>query len=316
MLKVKDISEVVFGTSMSGYKKDEVDIFLDKVLEDYKQFESILTTQQNKIAALEKEISDKDISMNSLNTVLISAQKLADSIVDEAKKQAEETIEAANTESENIKLRTKKALEEIDAVLTEQKKNAQAQVDLMLEEAARKTEGMILAAKDSVTREQLLFDKLKSEVAEFKASIKNTYKEHLESLSKLPEEVVLNPELAASTIEEIINNEPNLLKFIEKASDVTENDDSETDVPAEEAAEEAPAEEKVTEDAIAAEEVAEEATIIMDAITLPTEEATPEAPEKSASGFVIQSIDDDEEEENTNEDDTPAFSKGFFAKHK
>ena len=305
MLKAKDISEAAFGTSMSGYKKEEVDIFLDKILDDYKQFEAVLASQQTKIAALEKELADKDISMSSINTVLISAQKLADSIVEDAKKQAEETIGAANAESENIKLRTKKALEEIDAVLTEQKKNAQTQVDLMLEEAARKSEGMILAAKDSVTREQLLFDKLKSEVAEFKASIKNTYKEHLESLSKLPEEVVLNPELAASTIEEIINNEPDLLKFIEK----TEGDPVA-------AAPEPIIEETVEEDPVIDEPVAEEATIIMDAITLPVEETATEAPAQPATGFVIQSIDDDEDDETETEDDSPTFSKGFFAKHK
>lgn len=305
MLKAKDISEAAFGTSMSGYKKEEVDIFLDKILDDYKQFEAVLASQQTKIAALEKELADKDISMSSINTVLISAQKLADSIVEDAKKQAEETIGAANAESENIKLRTKKALEEIDAVLTEQKKNAQTQVDLMLEEAARKSEGMILAAKDSVTREQLLFDKLKSEVAEFKASIKSTYKEHLESLSKLPEEVVLNPELAASTIEEIINNEPDLLKFIEK-----------TEVDPVAAAPEPIIEEAVEEDTVIDEPVAEEATIIMDAITLPVEETATEAPAQPATGFVIQSIDDDEDEETETEDDSPTFSKGFFAKHK
>ena len=133
MLKAKDIREAVFATSMSGYKKDEVDSLLDKILEDYQQFDSVLASQQNRIAELEKEIADKDVSMSSINTVLISAQKLAETIVTDAKKQAEETIEAANDEAENIKLRTKKALEEIDAVLTEQKNNAQAQVDIMLE---------------------------------------------------------------------------------------------------------------------------------------------------------------------------------------
>ncbi len=300
MLKAKDINEVAFGTSMSGYKKDEVDAFLDKIHEDYMQFEAVLTSQQSRVAALEKELSEKDLSMSSINTVLISAQKLADSIVADAKKQAEELVEAANTEAENIKLRTKKALEEIDAVLTEQKNNAQTQVDLMLEEAARKSEGMILAAKDSVTREQLLFDKLKSEVAEFKASIKNTYKEHLESLSKLPEEVVLNPELAASTIEEIINNEPNLLKFIEKTSETAE-------VIPEVVPEEVPA---------ATETVAEEATIVMDAIKVAPVAAEEEDPVQPSTGFVIQKLDDEEDEEETNEDDSPAFSKGFFAKHK
>jgi hypothetical protein len=168
---------------------------------------------------------------------------------------------------------------------------------------------MILAAKDSVTREQLLFDKLKSEVAEFKRQIKETYKEHLESLSKLPEEVALNPELAASTIEEIINNEPDLLKFIEKSPiDVV----SVTPVAAAPVA----ASEEESEE----EEFADDATV---EFTPPTtaekeedEEETP-AP-KSASGFVVQPVEDEnnEEDDDNDDDDAPAFSKGFFAKHK
>lgn len=304
MLKANDIREAVFATSMSGYKKDEVDALLDKILADYQQFESVLASQQTRIAELEKELADKDVSMSSINTVLISAQKLADSIVSDAKKQAEETVETANAEAENIKLRTKKALEEIDAVLTEQKNNAQAQVDMMLEEAARKSEGMILAAKDSVTREQLLFDKLKSEVAEFKRNIKETYKEHIESLSKLPEEVVLNPELAASTIEDIINKEPDLLKFIEKTNIETE----ETAVQIEEKAQEEAL------DPEAAQEPEEEAPTQETEVVL--DDIAEDEPETAipSTGFVIQAV---EEDENDGEDDeAPTFSKGFFAKHK
>ena len=309
LLKAKDIQEAVFATSMSGYKKEEVDALLDKILEDYQNFEVSVAAQQNRIAELEKELSEKNVSMNSINTVLISAQKLADDIVDDAKKKAEETVEAANIEAENIKLRTKKALEEIDAVLTEQKDKAQVEVDMMLKEAARKSEGMILAAKDSVAREQFLFDKLKSEVAQFKSDIKNTYKEHLESLSKLPEEVVLNPELAASTIEEIINNEPDLLKFIEK-----------TPLPIEptQEVEEQQSEETVVNEEIdlSSEEEFETETIHeteKDASFEQTEEFKEEVKEPATTGFIIQVVEDDEEEA---EDDSPNFSKGFFAKHK
>lgn len=305
LLNAKSIKEAVFATSMSGYKKDEVDALLDKILADYQQFEMAALAQQNKILELEKQISEQQISMNSINTVLISAQKLADEIVAKAKVEAEEIVDTANTEAENIKLRTKKALEEIDMVLTEQKNSAQAQVDIMLADAARKSEGMILAAKDSVTREQLLFDKLKSEVAEFKAQIKETYKAHLESLSKLPEEVVLNPELAAATIEDIINKEPDLLKFIDKTPAV---------VPAE-------------PETVA---VAEEETIVLDAIVEAAEEIEDdmaktqviEIPEEiviadeipASNGFVVETIDDEEDE--ADEDEGPTFSKGFFAKHK
>ncbi len=305
MLKSSDIKGAVFQTQMGGYKRDEVDHLLNRIFEDYQQFESVLSAQQTKIASLEKELAEKDVSMSSINTVLISAQKLADDIVVDAKKKAEETVEAANTEAESIKLRTKKALEEIDAVLTEQKNNAQTQVDIMLAEAARKSEGMILAAKDSVTREQLLFDKLKSEVADFKRQIKDAYKMHIESISKLPEEVVLSPELAASTIEEIINKEPDLLKFIEKTS-----------VDAEDTAEETV--EVVVEDTET--EVFKENELDLD--TIAEEETEDEAPAEEkkntvSAGFVVKSMDEDEEDgEDDSDDSSPAFSKGFFAKHK
>ena len=300
LLNAKNIKDAVFATSMSGYKKDEVDTLLDKVYEDYRQFEEIVSAKQNRIAELEKELSEKSSSMNSINTVLLSAQKLADEIVEKAKVEAQDIVDTANTEAESIKLRTKKALEEIDSVLTEQRNSAQAQVDIMLEEAARKSEGMILAAKDSVTREQLLFDKLKSEVAEFKHQIKETYKTHLESLSKLPEEVVLNPELAASTIEDIINKEPDLLRFIEKTPVIVPEVISEiTDEQTEETAEE------VNED-IAKTQVVELPSAIFE---IKDEE------EPVSTGFVIETIEDDDSD-NDSDNDGPAFSKGFFAKNK
>lgn len=304
MLKANDIKKATFSNAKVGYNKDEVDAFLDKIESDYEQYDNLLTAQQTRIAALEKELEDKDISMNSINTVLISAQKLAENIVTDAKTQAEETVANANAEAESIKLRTKKALEEIDAVLTEQKKNAQVQVDIMLEEAARKSEGMILAAKDSVTREQLLFDKLKSEVAEFKKQIKESYKQHLDSLSKLPDEVSLNPEMAASAIDEIINNEPDLLKFIEKTPVVVETvEQSDEEVSAQEPA--------VAEDEFATtvfEPLSEEElNSVLDVQTVDTPAAT---------GFVINHAIEDDDEDTEIENDGPTFTKGFFAKHK
>ncbi len=291
MFTSKEIQDSVFSTAMSGYKRDEVDTLLDKIAEDYKQFEAVLNAQQSKIAELEKELKDRDVSMSSINSVLISAQKLADNIVEDAKLKADEMIDTANNEAENIKLRTKKALEEIDAVLTEQKNKAQAEVDIMLSDAARKSEGMILAAKDSVTREQLLFDKLKSEVAEFKKQIKESYKNHIESLSKLPDEVVLSPEIAASKIEDIINNEPDLLKFIDK--DIIQEPTPEIPV------------EPIDEPEV----FIDDATVEFTAISEKPEEVLEQT---APSGFVIQGMEEDEPEDF--EEEPPTFSKGFFAK--
>lgn len=295
MLNAKEIKEVTFSKSMGGYKQEEVDTLLDKVEQDYELFEREKKSLEDQITALKKELTDKDVSMEQINTVLLSAQTLADSITTDAKMQAEDIVNNANIEAEQIKQRTKKALEEIDAVITAQKAQAQTDVERMLQDAARKSEGMILAAKDSVAREQILFDKLKLEVATFKKQIKELYKDHLESLSKLPEEVPLNAESAAAAVEDIINKEPDLLRFIERDDSIPVV----TEPASEPAAEpENPASESPVEP---------EPVIDLDAIK-----------SDLSSGFVVKSVvtDDPEEEDEDDGKDKSSFSKGFFVKRK
>ncbi len=300
MLRVKEIEEFEFSKAKNGYNRDEVDELLDKIVEDYAQFDTLIKSYESRIEALNNKINETKTDADSINTVLISAQKLADSIVADAKAEAERVTSTANSEAEQIKIRTKKALEEIDAEITKQKLAAQAEVDEILAAAARKSEGMILAAKDSVAREQILFDSLKAEIADFKKVIKNAYKEHLESLSALPEEVPVNPENAAISIEEIINSEPKLERFVSMPE------------PVKEAEEEVVIEEETP---IAVEEENE----------APAEEAVVDVEEiktELASGFVVNTIEFEEEDEEEDEDlddyddDKPSFSKGFFSKRK
>ena len=155
---------------------------------------------------------------------------------------------------------------------------------------------MILAAKDSVAREQILFDGIKAEVANFKKTIKTAYKEHLESLSTLPDEVPVNPENASISIEEIVNSEPRLERFVvmpepaaveesipEPQEDIENTIEVEVEVP-----------------------VVEQETSVVE-----------EVKNEIASGFVVNAIEFAEEEDDTqDEDDTPSFSKGFFSKRK
>ena len=296
MLRAREIEEFEFSKSKNGYDREEVDELLDRIVEDYTQFETLIKSFESKIESLNNKINESKTDANSINTVLISAQKLADSIVADAKAQAEEITTAANNEAEQIKVRTKKALEEIDAEITKQKLKAQAEVDEILEAAARKSEGMILAAKDSVAREQILFDSIKAEVANFKKTIKTAYKEHLESLSALPDEVPVNPENASITIEEIVNSEPRLERFVAMPEPAVV------------------VEEKIEEP----EEVIEE-TVEVDIQSSSVEEFSEveEIKNEVASGFVVNSIEfAEEEEEVEEEDDAPSFSTGFFSKRK
>ena len=278
MLSSKEIQEAKFSEVRKGYNQSEIDELLDKVGADYIYYENLAITQQARIEALEKEISENKSSAESINTVLISAQKLADSIIADAKSKAEQIVSDAEVEAENIKKRTKRALEEIDAVLTEQREASQTEADEIIKDANRKAEAMMLAAKDSVAREQILFDKLKSEVAAFKKEIKESYKKHLESLSTLPDEVPFDAEQSAEATIEIINNKPDFSKF----------------VPQEEI------EEETIENTETDEKIADVDEIVNDV----------------ATGFVIKKMEETEEQQETEqEDDEPKLSKGFFVKH-
>ena len=285
MLNSNEIKDYKFSEVRKGYDVGEVDELLDKVYADYQNFENLLATKEAEVLALQKEISENKSSAESINTVLISAQKLADTIVADAKKNAEQIVLDAETEAENIKKRTKRALEEIDAVLTEQKSASQQEAEQILEDAKNRAEAMLLAAKDSVAREQILFDKLKSEVASFKKEIKESYKKHLESLSSLPDEVPFNAELSAEAVQEIINNKPDFTKFV-KEEDTEEE----------------------TFEEIKIEETFEENEKIADVDEVVNEVAT---------GFVIKMADEEEPtEETVKETNEPTFKNGFFVKHK
>lgn len=88
MLSVAEIRNVKFTKAMGGYKQEEVDVLLDRIEADYTQFERAFKEYKAKIDSMNKEIETLKSSQNSIQNVLLSAQKLADQIVDEAKQKS------------------------------------------------------------------------------------------------------------------------------------------------------------------------------------------------------------------------------------
>ena len=77
MLSSKEIRTIKFSNAVGGYKKEEVDILLDKLEVDLDKYERIFAEQSAKIEALNMEIENYKVSQNSIQNVLLSAQKLA-----------------------------------------------------------------------------------------------------------------------------------------------------------------------------------------------------------------------------------------------
>ncbi len=207
MLSSNDIREVKFSKSVSGYKQEEVDVFLDTVESDYINYEKLIAEFQSKINTLNQEIEDYKKSQSSIQNVLVSAQRLADNIVEEAKTKGEQMLKEAEDGVADINNRANQISENFDTEMAAKRALAEKEIAAMLENAKKKAEAVTLAAADSVTRQQALFDKIKEEMADFKAKITQSYKEHLELLKELPTTVSMEPKRVAEIINSKIDEE-------------------------------------------------------------------------------------------------------------
>lgn len=218
MLSAAEIRNVKFTKSMSGYKQEEVDVLLDKIEADYAQFDRAIKEYRTKIEAMNQEMESLKSSQNSIQNVLLSAQKLADQIVDEAKQKSEEIVKNAETNIELITAREKELASAFELKAKERKETLEKELADMVKTAQIKADGMKAAAEDSVARQQLLYDKLKMEISAFKAAVSAKYKEHLEMLKALPDTVPMDPKHIAEVVSAAVDKAPKPESFISAPS--------------------------------------------------------------------------------------------------
>ena len=205
MMTAKEIRAKEFEKVKFGYQAEEVNAFLRKIEADYRQMEDELAEANNKMMLLADKVREYKEGEEDLKNALLSAQKQARQIVDEAKEKAAQITDDAKSSATSVH----------SAAVVEQ--------ETQLKELSAKLD-----------KENRILVETQRQVASFKKSLFDMYRQHLEQISNLPD-----------TIDEDCDDE--------------EDDVDEAEVTA---AEEAPAEEKqpeaVTEEAPAAEPVQEE----------------------------------------------------------
>ncbi len=221
MLSANEIRNVRFSTAMGGYKKEEVDVLLDKVEADYEQFERTLREMNSKINELKGELEDCKNSQGNIQNVLISAQKFADQIVEEAKQKSAEIVSSAQQSIEKITAQERELTSAFDKKAGERKSALQSDIDKIIANAEQKQTAVETATQDCIDRQQLLFNKMKIEIAAFKAEITNKYKEHLELLSSLPDSVPSDPAEIAAAVSLSFDNVPTVQEYVKNPVELT-----------------------------------------------------------------------------------------------
>ena len=328
MISAEEIRNKHFSKAgMSGYKKIEVDVFLDEIVNTINYLTATQAANEKKIADYELKLNEYKNDEQAIQSALVNAQRVSDNLVSEAQKKAEDIVFKANAEAEKLlsdaTLESQNMLDEskekADLILTEAQtlsKNLSETTEKLttesVENANRRAEAITAAAENAVAEQQSLFDALRLQVTMFKRDMEAQLNGQLELINAMPDEVERDPllaaKLAAETIEEeIYQEEPEADEPEETSNDIER-------IISEMKSNEAEAAEFIAETSVNnADELneleelleAEELDELQDLEKLEEDESVDEPKKPITSSFTVCLDFDDDEEDGLDEDDQP-----------
>ena len=102
LLTVQDIPDVQFNKSFGGYKTDEVDEFLDRCAETVDVLTRSNADNEHKMQVLGQSVMDYRAQEDTIRNALINAQRMNDTILEEARQQAEQIVAQATEQATHI----------------------------------------------------------------------------------------------------------------------------------------------------------------------------------------------------------------------
>ena len=328
MISAEEIRNKHFSKAgMSGYKKIEVDVFLDEIVNTINYLTATQAANEKKIADYELKLNEYKNDEQAIQSALVNAQRVSDNLVSEAQKKAEDIVFKANAEAEKLlsdaTLESQNMLDEskekADLILTEAQtlsKNLSETTEKLttesVENANRRAEAITAAAENAVAEQQSLFDALRLQVTMFKRDMEAQLNGQLELINAMPDEVKRDPllaaKLAAETIEEeIYQEEPEADEPEETSNDIER-------IISEMKSNEAEAAEFIAETSVnnadelnELEELSEtdELDELQDLEKLEEDESDDEPKKTTTSSFTVCLDFDDDEEDELDEDDQP-----------
>lgn len=158
MISASDIRERKFEKAAFGYKQEEIDDFLAELISEFEELDAEKEDLHSKIQILADKVREYRQDEDALKDALLGAQKQGHKVVAEAQEKADEIIAQAE--------------EKAKILLDEATVQHEAAMEKNRAEIAKEKENLIEAQK---------------QVSEFKKSLFDMYKTHLEMISAMPE---------------------------------------------------------------------------------------------------------------------------------
>lgn len=177
MITAKDVRNKRFEKAAFGYKQEEIDEFFAQLEAELEEMERERAESNNKIQILADKVREYMKDEDALKDALLGAQKQGHQVIAEAREKAEQIIA-----------------------------EAQAKADELTDEATRQHAEAMERNRAEIAREQEALIVAQQQVADFKKSLFDMYKSHLELISSMPE-----------TFEEAVDYEPETAEEIAAA---------------------------------------------------------------------------------------------------
>lgn len=158
MISASDIRERKFEKAAFGYKQEEIDDFLAELISEFEELDAEREDLHSKIQILADKVREYRQDEDALKDALLGAEKQGHKVVAEAQEKADEIIAQAE--------------EKAKILLDEATVQHEAAMEKNRAEIAKEKENLIEAQK---------------QVSEFKKSLFDMYKTHLEMISAMPE---------------------------------------------------------------------------------------------------------------------------------
>ena len=146
---------------MGGYKQSDVELFLEEMASEIE----ILMRQKAEADRRLKEYTAKSpdgaLSTAGIQNVLISAQRVAEQITDEAKENAERIAAEAELKVTQAEIKAKDIIGDAENKARLLGDTAEKEAAKIIAAAVEKSEQTLAAAKESTELEQKLYDRLK-----------------------------------------------------------------------------------------------------------------------------------------------------------
>ncbi len=179
MLTLEEIENISFRKSRpGGYRAEEVDDFVDKVIKKVKALESENRELESRIDNLNEKIQEYKEKEDSVQDAIITAQMTAKQIVMEAAQKSTEQLSEANEEAQRILNEAKERSKKLN-------KQADEEIEQRVNKALRESSDKIEENNEILDAQKKKIIGLMGEALNFRSSLMRAYKEHLSVINSM-----------------------------------------------------------------------------------------------------------------------------------